>query len=125
MKRLFFIVGALSVATAVAMGAYGAHGATQFLGEDQLRWVEKAVRYQMYHSLGLLILTSALDRWPGQGPLLKTAGWLLILGLLPFSGSLYLMAFSGIDVGYVTPLGGMAFICGWLLAAAAAWRSEK
>ena len=118
----FFSLGAILAAVSVAMGAFAAHGATQFMTEQQLGWMEKAARYNMYHALALFVVAWALTRWTSQTGLLNTAGWSFVAGVALFSGSLYIMAFSTLLLGYITPLGGVAFILGWILLAIAAWK---
>ena len=74
---------------------------------------EVGVRYQMYHALALFVVSWAYSRWPS--PLIVGSGWLFVLGILLFSGSLYLLSWSGIRwLGAITPLGGTAFLGGWL-----------
>jgi len=125
MKNIYFIFGSLAGALAVAMGAYGAHAGTQFLTPETMITYSKAVRYNVQHSLVLLVVTIAISQWPQVGKILHTAGILFISGLILFSGSLYLLALTGINLGYITPLGGVCFICGWLCLALAAWRSSR
>lgn len=124
LKKLYFIFGALSGALAVAMGAYGAHAGAQFLTTEATITFGKAVRYNMHHALVLLAVTLAISQWPQQEKLLHGAGLLFIVGIILFSGSLYLLALTGINLGYITPLGGVSFICGWLCLAMAAWRGK-
>jgi uncharacterized membrane protein YgdD (TMEM256/DUF423 family) len=121
MERLFFVVGSLSGLIAVAAGAFGAHSLRDRLTSDLLAIFETGVRYQMYHALALLLVAWAVNRWPG--PLTSAAGWLFVAGTLIFSGSLYALSFSGARwLGAITPLGGIAFLGGWLCLALAAWR---
>jgi len=122
MERIFFIIGSLFAALSVSMGAFAAHGATKFMTESQLGWLEKAARYNMYHALAILFVAWALTQWPDQAGLLNSAGWSFGLGIVLFSGSLYVMAFSPLRLGLVTPLGGVAFILGWVLMAIGAWK---
>ena len=120
MARVFFVAGCASAAVAVGLGAFGAHGLRARLGPDLLTTFEIGVRYQMYHALGLLAVGLALARWPSSASVL--AGWLFIGGTLLFSGSLYVLALSGLRwLGAVTPLGGAAFIAGWIVLAWAVW----
>jgi uncharacterized membrane protein YgdD (TMEM256/DUF423 family) len=113
MERLFFSVGALSAFIGVAAGAFGAHSLRERLSTDMLTIFEVGVRYQMYHALAMLAVGWAYTRWPGS--LIVTGGWLFILGTLLFSGSLYLLSLTGIRwLGAITPLGGVAFLGGWL-----------
>lgn len=123
MARVFFSLGALLAGLAVMAGAYGAHGGETTLGQEQARWIAKAARYQMYHGLALLALAWACTQWPEQFRLFQISGSLFLIGTVCFSGSLYLMAFTDINLGYITPLGGFAFIIGWLLLAIGTWRS--
>jgi uncharacterized membrane protein YgdD (TMEM256/DUF423 family) len=113
MERLFFRLGAVSAAVAVAAGAFGAHALRDRLSPHYLSIFDTATRYQMYHALGLLAVAWAATRWPGRLP--RTAGWLFAIGTLLFSGSLYLLALTGATwLGAITPLGGVAFIAGWI-----------
>ena len=123
MTRIFFFTGSLLAGFSVAMGAFAAHGATKFMTEQKLGWMEKAARYNMYHALAILIVAWALIQWPIQANLLIWAGWLFVAGIALFSGSLYVMAFSTLRLGLITPFGGVAFVLGWALMAVAAWKS--
>lgn len=121
MERIFFSLGAILAGIAVAAGAYGAHSAST-LGAEQAIWIEKAARYQMYHGLALFALAWACIQWPEATGLFQISGFLFLIGVASFSGSLYVMAFTGMNLGYLTPFGGMAFITGWLLMAIGAFR---
>jgi uncharacterized membrane protein YgdD (TMEM256/DUF423 family) len=122
MERLFFGLGALSGAMAVALGAFGAHGLRTRLPVDLLATFETGVRYQMYHALALLVVAWAVTRWAGSS-LPAAAGWLFVAGTVLFSFSLYLLALTGQRwLGAITPLGGVAFVAGWVCLALAAWR---
>jgi len=119
MDRLFFGIGALSALISVAAGAFGAHALRGRLTPEYLAVFETAARYQMYHALGLLAVAWAITRWPG--PLPVWAGWLFVAGTALFSGSLYILALTGIRWwGAVTPLGGAAFLAGWICLAMSA-----
>jgi len=121
MDRVFFGLGALSALLAVAAGAFGAHGLRNRLVPDTLVVFETSARYHMYHALGLLAAAWAVARWPGGAA--TAAGWLFVAGTVIFSGSLYLLSFTGQRwLGAVTPLGGVAFILGW---AALAWAALR
>lgn len=122
MERIFFSLGAFLAGLAVAAGAYGAHGAVTTLGAEQAVWINKAARYQMYHALALLTLSWAIVQWPDAARFFQASGFLFLTGVLCFSGSLYLMAFTGMNLGYLTPFGGLAFLVGWLVVAIGAWR---
>lgn len=119
MDRLFFSLGAASAFVAVAAGAFGAHALRARLDAGALAVFETGARYQMYHALGLLAVGWAAARWPG--PWATRAGWLFVLGTVLFSGSLYGLALSGVRwLGAITPLGGVAFLGGWICLALAA-----
>jgi len=123
MDRLFMVIAALSGALSVALGAFGAHALEARLSADLLGTFETGVRYQFYHTLALLAVVAAIGRWPASN-LPVIAGWLFIAGIVVFSGSLYLLVMTGTRwLGAITPIGGVAFIAGWLLLALAAWRS--
>ena len=120
MDRLFFSLGCLSAGLAVALGAFGAHALKARLAPGLLAVFETGVRYQMTHALALLVVAWASTRWPGRT--VTVAGWLFALGTLLFSGSLYVLALTGMRwLGAVTPLGGVAWLVGWLCLACAAW----
>jgi uncharacterized membrane protein YgdD (TMEM256/DUF423 family) len=119
--RLFFALGALSALLAVAAGAFGAHGLRHRMAPDTLGIFEVGARYHMYHALALLAAAWAVTRWPGAAA--TTAGWLFVAGTVVFSGSLYLLSFTGQRwLGAVTPVGGLAFLLGW---AALAWAAVR
>jgi len=122
MERWFFVLGSASGGLAVAFGAFGAHVLQGRLSADLLANFETGARYQMYHALALLAAAWAAGRWPGSS-LPLAAGWAFVAGTLLFSGSLYLMALTGLRwLGAITPLGGVAFVGGWLCLLLAAWR---
>jgi uncharacterized membrane protein YgdD (TMEM256/DUF423 family) len=121
MERILFALGASAAGLAVAAGACGAHGLRTRLSPDMLVVFETAVRYQMYHALGLLAAAWARSRWSGSGAL--WAGWLFVGGIAVFSGSLYILALTGARwLGAVTPVGGLAFLAGWAVLATTARR---
>ncbi len=117
MNQLFFLLGSISGGLAVALGAFGAHALKARLTSDLLTTFETGVRYQMYHALALLAVAVAITRASDSG-LLNAAGWLFVAGTLLFSGSLYLLCLTGKRwLGAITPLGGLAFIAGWICLA--------
>jgi uncharacterized membrane protein YgdD (TMEM256/DUF423 family) len=121
MDPLFFLLGSLLGALSVALGAFGAHGLRSRLPMERLDNFETAARYQMYHALALLAASFASGAAPASS-LPVIAGWLFIAGILLFSGSLYLLVFTGRRAwGAVTPFGGLAFIAGWICLAIAGW----
>lgn len=121
MKSGWLALGAMAAAFAVALGAFGAHALKSRVSVELLAIFETGVRYHMYHALALLAVAWAATRWPG--PWVTAAGWLFVAGILVFSGSLYLMTFTGARwLGAVTPIGGLCLIAGWLALATSAWR---
>jgi uncharacterized membrane protein YgdD (TMEM256/DUF423 family) len=111
-SRTFASLGAGLAFAAVALGAFGAHALRARVGPDALATFETGVRYQMYHALALFACAWAQERW--ASPLFGYAGWLLLAGIVIFSGSLYLLTLTGQRWwGAVTPLGGLAFLVGW------------
>lgn len=123
MSRRFLLVGALSALIGVAAGAFGAHALQARIPASLLAVYETGVRYELIHALALLFVGLAADRWPCAG--WKGAGWMFLAGTILFSGSLYALALTGVrEMGAITPLGGLCFLAGWLLAARAALRSS-
>jgi uncharacterized membrane protein YgdD (TMEM256/DUF423 family) len=124
MDRIFAVLGALSGFVAVGAGAFGAHALKARLTPDLLAVFDTGARYQMFHALALLAVAWACARWPGRTAM--ASGWCFVAGTLIFSGSLYLLALTGVrGFGAITPLGGVLFLAGWLLLALAAWRSPE
>jgi uncharacterized membrane protein YgdD (TMEM256/DUF423 family) len=116
--RLAATIGALFGALAVILGAFGAHALRSHLEPRDLETFETAVRYQMYHAFALFAAAWLLSR---NAPHAAMAAWAFVAGVVVFSGSLYLLVATGQRwLGAVTPLGGLAFIVGWLLLALAA-----
>src|SRR5438270_6548787 len=102
MERLFFLLGGALALLAVAFGAFGAHALRDRLAPDLLATYETAVHYHFYHALGLFAVAYAAGRWPGTAT--AAAGWLLVAGIVLFSGSLYLLALTGTRwLGAITP----------------------
>lgn len=114
-------IGALLGGVGVGLGAFGAHGLRQRLSPDMLAVFETGARYQMYHALALLAVAALLTRSDATRAL-TCAGWSFTAGTFIFSGSLYLLALTGVStLGAITPIGGVAFLAGWLSLAIAAW----
>jgi len=121
-ERFFFALGSVSAFIAVALGAFAAHGLKSRLDAAMLATFETGVRYQMYHALALLAVAWACTRWPGTA--VNASGWLFVAGTVLFSGSLYALSLTGIRwLGAITPVGGIAFLAGWLCLAWTAWKA--
>ena len=112
MHRLFFAFGSGFALIAVVTGAFAAHALKSRLSPDMFQTFEVAVRYQMYHALGLIAVAWASTQWSSQ--LITVSGWLFVAGIVIFSGSLYILSLTGVRwLGAITPIGGAAFIIGW------------
>lgn len=113
--KLFLILGGINAALVVMLGAFGAHGLKAMLTADMLAVYQTGVHYHLFHALGLLaigiVATQIADSvW------LKWSGWLMLIGIILFSGSLYVLSVSGLRwLGMVTPFGGVAFIAAWIV----------
>lgn len=122
MTQTFVGIGAIAALTAVALGAFGAHGLEGRVSPDRLETFRTGVQYQMYHALALLVVGWGLAQ--GGGPLLHWAGYCFLAGILIFSGTLYLLVLTDTGwLGAITPIGGVFFIVGWALLAWAALTS--
>jgi uncharacterized membrane protein YgdD (TMEM256/DUF423 family) len=111
-------IGSVFLLLAVALGAFGAHGLKDHLSEYSLSIYEKAVFYHFIHALGLLIVALLAKTGAVSLTSAERVGWLLSIGIVIFSGSLYALAISGVRVlGAITPIGGVAFIAAWALLA--------
>jgi uncharacterized membrane protein YgdD (TMEM256/DUF423 family) len=118
MDRTFLLAGAVEGFIAVALGAFGAHGLRGRLSPDMLAVFETGVRYHMYHALALLLTGAVAGRLDGRA--IVAAGWLFVAGIVLFSGSLYVLAATGVTaLGAITPIGGVAFLAGWVCLAVA------
>jgi uncharacterized membrane protein YgdD (TMEM256/DUF423 family) len=111
-KLLLAIAGGLGL-TGVAAGAFGAHALKSRLSADMLAVFQTGVLYHLVHAVALLVVAAVSSRWPSAT--LTAGGWLFIAGTALFSGSLYLLAITGIrPLGAITPIGGVCFLAGWL-----------
>ena len=129
----FIVIGALAAMLAVLLGAFGAHGLRNLVSPAELATYHTGVEYHFYAAFGLIVVglleskrhdgadaTAAMDRG------LAWAGWLMLVGIVMFSGSLYALTLTGMrSLGMITPLGGVSFIVAWALLARAAWRSVR
>ena len=119
MGKTFFALGALFAFLAVAAGAFGAHALKARLEPDRLVQFELAARYQMYHALALIAAAWASEKFPGGAS--RASGWLFVIGILIFCGTVYGLAFGAPRwFGAITPIGGVCFLAGWVLLVVAA-----
>lgn len=118
---IFVFLGAINMAFAVMLGAFGAHALKNKVTSEQLAWWHTGVEYHVYHALALLVIGTLMAAQP-QLALPKGSAWALQIGIVIFSGSLYAMTLGAPRwFGAITPIGGTAFIVGWLWLAYAAW----
>lgn len=123
MSKIFIFSGSILAFLAVALGAFGSHGLKPKLSPEMFSVYQTAVQYHMIHALGI-ILIGVIAHYITNSGLIQWAGGLLLLGILFFSGSLYLLTLTDIKwVGPVTPVGGLCFLAGWLLLAIAALKN--
>ena len=118
-------IGALVLFGATGLGAYGTHAVQGAVDAAQWSAFDTAVDYQFYHGLGIVGAGILAHRFP-DSRLIAWSGWVLLAGVVGFSGSIYAMTFGAPQaIGAVTPLGGLAMMAGWLLLAAGAWRVRR
>ena len=119
----WFATGSILCGLGVILGAFGAHGLRERLTPEMLVVFETGVRYHLIHGLGLLAIAWAVSRWPDT--YVNIAGYLFVAGILIFSGSLYVLAITGIRwLGAITPIGGVCLIIGWGLLAVGVIRAS-
>ncbi|MFK7976007.1 MAG: DUF423 domain-containing protein [Halioglobus sp.] len=122
MAKLFLTLGSLSAMFAVVFGAFGAHALKSRLDASSLAIFETASQYHFYHSLALLAVGVIALEVP-QSALLRSSGWLFFVGIIVFSGSLYVLSITGLRwLGAITPLGGLAFIAAWVCLTCYSWK---
>lgn len=122
MSQIFLAIASIFGGLAVGAGAFATHALRERLSERSLEIFEVAVRYQMYHALALLLVALLISREQFPQPMLIAAGWTFIIGILIFSGSLYILSLTDVKMlGAITPIGGAAFIAGWSALAIAAF----
>lgn len=113
--RIVLLLGAVNGGLCVLLGAFGAHALQPRLTAEMSDIWSTAVQYHFYHALALLLLGVLTLHWPASG-LLRTSAWLMLAGIILFSGSLYLLALTGSRwLGAITPLGGTALIAAWVI----------
>jgi uncharacterized membrane protein YgdD (TMEM256/DUF423 family) len=112
----FVAIGAATMFVGVALGAFGAHALKETLGEVGRPIYETGVIYHLVHGLALLLV--GILQVVRPGPRLATVGWLFLVGTVLFSGSLYVLAVTGVKLwGAVTPFGGLCYLVGWAMLA--------
>ena len=120
MYAKFVFLSALFAFIGVAMGAFGAHGLKNVLSVDSMHAYQTAVHYQLWHALGIGLIAIFIQQNPGSH-LLIWAGWFMVIGIVVFSGSLYILSLTETRwLGAVTPIGGVALLIAWILLALSA-----
>jgi uncharacterized membrane protein YgdD (TMEM256/DUF423 family) len=124
MSKTILMTAAILLALAVAIGAFGAHGLKSHLSNETIQVFKTGVEYHFYHALGLLLIGILSISLPSG--LLNWSAILITAGIILFSGSLYILAITGIKwLGAITPLGGLSFIAGWILLFAAVIKTAR
>jgi uncharacterized membrane protein YgdD (TMEM256/DUF423 family) len=114
--KAFIIVGAINAFIAVALGAFGAHGLKDKLDAHYLDIWKTGVTYQMFHAIGILIIGLLISKVAAASPQFTWSGWLMLAGIIFFSGSLYVLSLTKIGIlGAITPIGGVCFLAAWIL----------
>lgn len=120
-NQTILLAGAIFMALAVLLGAFGAHALKKVLSPDMLAIYKTGVEYQFYHALGLLLI--GVIGFHIRSKYLRWAGLFISIGIIIFSGSLYVLTLSGIKaLGAITPIGGLSFVAGWIFLAIAIWK---
>lgn len=124
MPKTFLLLGILNIVLCIALGAFGAHGLKQILSADMLSAYHTGVQYHFYHALGMLIIGLLLLHFP-KSRFMPISGWLMMVGVVLFSFSLYALSITGTKaLGMITPFGGVSFLIAWLLLAYAIWKEK-
>jgi uncharacterized membrane protein YgdD (TMEM256/DUF423 family) len=121
MSKTILLAASVFLAMAVIIGAFGAHGLKSHLSAESLQTYKTGVEYHFYHALGILMIGVLAVYMPHV--YLKWSAILLSAGIILFSGSLYVLAITGIKwLGAITPLGGLSFIAGWIILFVGVWK---
>ncbi len=129
MRKNFLRIGAILMALGVIFGAFGAHGLKEIVSPEKLGVFETATRYQIYHSLAILLIGILL--YFRKTSLMPIAGWLFLGGIACFSGSLYLLTIADVValptnlIGPITPIGGLLFVAGWIVLAVSTFQDNE
>jgi uncharacterized membrane protein YgdD (TMEM256/DUF423 family) len=122
--RLFIMLGSINACLAVIIGAFGAHALKARVSPEMLAVYHTGSQYHFYHALGMILIGAVASQLQNDGAL-QASGFLMLAGIVLFSGSLYLLAITGITwLGAITPIGGLAFIAAWVVFAVAAVRAR-
>jgi uncharacterized membrane protein YgdD (TMEM256/DUF423 family) len=121
--KFFLVIGCVFAFLSIAIGAFGAHGLEGKISERSLQIYKTGVQYQMFQTAGIFLVALLLDKY-GSISTLTWAGWLMVIGVLLFSGSLYVLSVTDIKIiGAITPIGGVLFLVSWILVAISVLKS--
>ena len=124
MSRTFLIIGMLNALLCIVLGAFGAHGLKRMLSADMLSVYHTGVQYHFYHAFGIIVIGLLLLHFP-KSRLMPISGWLMMIGIVLFSFSLYVLSITDLRaLGMITPFGGISFLTAWALLAYAIWREK-
>ncbi len=124
MSKTFLILGSLNTLLCIALGAFGAHGLKRILSADMLSVYHTGVQYHFYHAFGIIVIGLLLLHFP-KSRLMPISGWLMMVGIVLFSFSLYVLSLTGMrGLGMITPFGGVSFLTAWALVAYAIWKER-
>lgn len=122
--KVFLLLGGINAALVVILGAFGAHELKTKMSTDMLAVYQTGVHYHLFHALGLMVVGLVAAQIADSASL-KWSGWLMLAGIVLFSGSLYVLSVSGMRwLGAITPFGGLCFIVAWVLFVVALFRSS-
>lgn len=125
MPKIFLLLGAINTFICIALGAFGAHGLKHVLTSDMLTIYHTGVQYHFYHAIGLLFIGLLLLHF-AKSRLIELSGWFMLLGIILFSVSLYVMSLTGIrEIGIITPFGGVSYLIAWTVLSVAIWKEVK
>ncbi|MBY0474820.1 MAG: DUF423 domain-containing protein [Nitrosomonas sp.] len=124
MSKTFLILGSLNTLLCIALGAFGAHGLKRILSADMLSVYHTGVQYHFYHAFGIIVIGLLLLHFP-KSRLMPISGWLMMVGIVLFSFSLYVLSLTGMrGLAMITPFGGVSFLTAWALVAYAIWKER-
>ncbi|PTN12012.1 DUF423 domain-containing protein [Nitrosomonas aestuarii] len=124
MHKTFLLLGAINIFFCIALGAFGAHGLKNILSNDMLSIFHTGLQYHIYHAQGLLFI-GLLLLYYAKSRLIELSGWLMLLGIVLFSLTLYVMSLTELRIlGMITPFGGASFMIAWIVLAVALWKAK-
>ena len=121
--KVFLVLGCLFAFLSIAIGAFGAHGLEGKISEKSLQIYKTGVQYQMFQTAGIFLVALLIGKF-GASSTLTWAGWLMVIGVVLFSGSLYALSVTNVKIiGAITPIGGVLFLVSWVLVAISVLKS--